>query len=63
MGIVVVAAFAAIAPGVLVAAITFNLALDKIGDKKRQPLIFALRPAIFDDNIAVVDISGVAQRF
>src|SRR5262249_8826297 len=54
MGIVVVAALAANAAGVpLIAAIAATLR--RIGGERRQPLVIALRPAVFDRNVAALD--------
>jgi hypothetical protein len=35
----------------------------QIGRHRRQPIVLALRPAVFDRNIAAVNITALAQTF
>ena len=60
---VVVAAFAAITAGVLVAAITVTLTMNQISHHYRQPISLTLRPAVFDRDVAAIDVTGFAQPF
>ena len=61
IGIVVVAAFAASAAGVLVAAITATWRRTRSAAKRRQPIILAFRPAVFDRHVLALDIAGFLQ--
>ena len=63
IGMVVVAAFAASAAGVLVAAITATWRLNQISHHRRQLIVLALRPAVFDRDILAIDVTGFAQPF
>ena len=38
-----------------------HLAANQIGRQRRQAIILTLRPAVFDADIAVLDIAGVVQ--
>ena len=59
IGIVVVAALAASAAGVLPPVDDHgHLAADQIGRQRRQPVVLALRPAIFDRDVAALDVAG-----
>ena len=60
IGIVAVAVFAALTAGPF-DAITATRARDKIGGQGRQPIVVAVRPAIFDGDVAALDIAGFAQ--
>ncbi len=40
-----------------------HLATDQIGRHRRQPIVLALRPAIFDRYVAAIDVAGFAQPF
>jgi hypothetical protein len=57
MGIVVVAAWAASAAGVLPGVAT----TDQIGRHSRQSIVLAVRPAIFDRHVLSIDIPHLAQ--
>lgn len=39
------------------------LATHQIGRHRRQPVVLPLRPAVLDRNIAVIDVTGLAQTF
>jgi hypothetical protein len=57
----VVAALAASAPGVLAGTCYHDhLATNQIGYKLRQSIIVALRPAIFDLDVATLNVAGFA---
>ena len=60
IGIVVVAAFAGSAAGLL-ATITATRPTNQIGRQRRQPIVLVVRPAIFDRHVTALDIAGLAQ--
>ena len=62
-GIVVFAAFAAAAAGVLVAAITLALRRTQIGNDRRQSFIVPLRPVTLDRHVAAFDKTLVILSF
>ena len=61
IGMVLVAAFAANAPGLTGLGDHGDLPADQIGRQRRQPIVLLLRPAIFDRDIAALDKAGVTQ--
>ena len=62
IGIVEVALFAASAEGVAARRHDHvDLAADEIGGQGGQPIIMALRPAVFDRHVLSLDIAGFAQ--
>ena len=61
IGIVEVALFAASAAGVPLGHDHVDLAADEIGGQCGQPIIVALRPAVFDRHVLSLDIAGFAQ--
>ena len=61
IGMIVVAAFAARAAGVLVAAMTVTLLLNQIGRERRQSVILAFRPAVLDCHVLTLDVAGLLQ--
>jgi hypothetical protein len=60
IGMVVVAAFAAITEGVVNAAIR-HLALNQFCRQGRQPIILVFGPTIFDCDIPALGKAGLAQ--
>ena len=40
-----------------------DLPANKIGRQPRQPIVLALRPAIFDDHVVAINVTGFAQPF
>ena len=61
IGMVVVAALAAMAPRRCRSHDHRHLAADQIGRQRRQPIELALGPAIFDRDVAALDVAGFAQ--
>ncbi len=61
IGIVEVALFAASAEGDAARRDHVDLAADEIGGQCGQPIIVALRPAVFDRHVLSLDIAGFAQ--
>ena len=61
IGIVEVALFAASAEGVPPGRDHVDLAADEIGGQCGQPIIAALRPAVFDRHVLSLDVAGFAQ--
>ena len=60
MGIVVVAAFAASAAGV-VDADGRHLVMHQIGRQRRQPITSIVRPAVFDPHVLALAVTGLSQ--
>jgi hypothetical protein len=60
IGMVVFAAFAASAAGVVVAAITAYLLMNQICHPCRQPIAAALRPTLFDRHVLAINVAGFA---
>ena len=61
MGIVVVAALAASAAEVPVRGDHGDPATNQIGRQRRQSIVFAFRPAVFDRHVLALDIAGFLQ--
>jgi hypothetical protein len=61
IGIVAVASFAPRAVGVALGDDQIDLAGNQVGAQRRQPVIVALHPAIFDRRVVPLDIAGVAE--
>jgi hypothetical protein len=40
-----------------------DVTLNQIGRQRRQPVILALRPAVFDCNVAAIDVTGLTEPF
>ena len=61
IGIVEVALFAASAAAVPPCHDHVDLAADEVGGQCGQPIIVALRPAVFDRHVLSLDVAGFAQ--
>ena len=63
IGMVVVAALAAIAAGVASRDDDGHPPADQIGCQVRQPVVLSVRPAVFDRDVMALDKAGLAQTF
>ena len=61
IGIVVVACLAARVPGVAVGHDDVDLETNQLSRQLGEPVILALRPAEFDDDVLAFDVAEVAQ--
>jgi hypothetical protein len=51
------------AAGVQVAAITATCTPDKVGHQCRQTIVVALRPVVFDGDVAALDVTSFVEAF